>query len=99
MIGQFVDGEIDQFKTKGNSESLYYLQDQDSSYIGMTYSMADAIVMKFIKKELKRVTWINGVTGTTYPIKEIPEDKKELRGFKWLEALRPKSVADLISIQ
>jgi hypothetical protein len=99
MIGQFVEGEIDQFKTKGNSESLYYLQDQDSSYVGMTYSMADAIIMKFINKELKRVTWINGVTGTTYPIKEIPDDKKELRGFKWLEALRPKSVADLITIQ
>ncbi len=99
MTGQFLDGEIEQFKTKGNSESLYYLQDQDSLYVGMTYSMADAIIMKFIKKELKRVTWVNGVTGTTYPIKEIPEDKKELRGFKWLEALRPKSVADLLSIQ
>jgi lipopolysaccharide export system protein LptA len=96
MNGQFIDGEIDFMRTKGNSESLYYLQDQDSAYIGITYSMADAITMKFINRELKRVTWINGVTGTTYPINQAPADKKELKGFKWLEALRPKSVGDLL---
>jgi lipopolysaccharide export system protein LptA len=95
MNGQFVNGEIDFLRTKGNSESLYYLQDQDSAYIGLTYSMADAITMKFVNRELKRVTWINGVTGTTYPINQVPADKKELKGFKWLEALRPKSVGDL----
>jgi lipopolysaccharide export system protein LptA len=96
MNGQFINGEIDFMRTKGNSESLYYLQDQDSAYIGITYSMADAITMKFVNRELKRVTWINGVTGTTYPIKQVPADKKELKGFKWLEALRPKSVGDLL---
>ena len=37
-------GKPGKVKTKGNSESLYYLQDQDSSYVGMTYSMADAII-------------------------------------------------------
>jgi lipopolysaccharide export system protein LptA len=96
MNGQFINGEIDFLRTKGNSESLYYLQDEDSAYIGMTYSMADAITMKFINRELKRVTWINGVTGTTYPINQVPADRKELKGFQWLEAIRPKSIADLV---
>lgn len=95
LIGNFVDGEIDLFKVNGNSESLYYLQDDDSAYIGMTYSMADAINMKFVNRSPKRVTWINGVTGKTYPFLQIPEDKKELRDFKWLEALRPKSAEEL----
>lgn len=96
MNGQFINGEIDFMRTKGNSESVYYMQDQDSAYVGMTYSMADAITMKFVNRELKRVTWANGVTGTTYPINKIPSDKRELKGFKWLEAIRPKSIADLI---
>lgn len=93
--GQFINGEIDFLRAKGNSESLYYLQDDDSSYIGMNYAMADAITMKFINKELKRVSWINGVTGTTYPMNKIPDDKKQLRNFKWLDALRPKTLEDL----
>jgi hypothetical protein len=57
--------------------------------------MADAIVMRFANKELKRVTWFNSVTGTTYPVMQLPEDKKELRNFKWLETIRPKSVKDI----
>jgi hypothetical protein len=51
--------------------------------------------MRFINKELKRVTWFNSVTGTTYPIAQLPEDKKELRSFKWLEEIRPKSIKDI----
>ena len=95
MTGKFTDGEIDYVRAKGNSESLYYLQDDDSAYVGMDYTQSDAISFKFIKRELKRITWVNGATGTTYPFSQIPEDKKELRNFKWLEALRPKSVGEL----
>jgi lipopolysaccharide export system protein LptA len=95
MTGKFTDGEIDYVRAKGNSESLYYLQDDDSAYVGMDYTQSDAISFKFINRELKRITWVNGATGTTYPFSKIPEDKKELRNFKWLEALRPKSVGEL----
>lgn len=96
LIGSFTDGEIDLLQTKGNSESIYYLIDEDTAYIGMNYAMADAINMKFIKRELKRVSWLGGVTGTTYPINQIPEEKKDLRNFKWLESIRPKRVEDLL---
>ena len=95
LTGQFIEGSIDFLKVKGNGENLYYLQDEDSAYVGVNYTMADAIVMRFANKELKRVTWFNSVTGTTYPIMQLPEDKKELRNFKWLENIRPKSVTDI----
>ena len=95
LTGQFIEGSIDFLRVKGNGENLYYLQDEDSAYEGVNYTMADAIVMRFANKELKRVTWFNSVTGTTYPIMQLPEDKKELRNFKWLESIRPKSVTEI----
>ncbi len=95
LTGQFIEGSIDFLRVKGNGENLYYLQDEDSAYVGVNYTMADAIVMRFANKELKRVTWFNSVTGTTYPISQLPDDKKELRNFKWLESIRPKSVIDI----
>lgn len=97
MSGTFIDGTLDFIKAKGNGESLYYLQDQDSAYVGMDYTQADAIIFKFIQKELKRVTWINSATGTTYPFKKIPADKRELRNFRWLEAIRPKNAGELFA--
>ncbi len=93
--GNFVNGDIDYMRAKGNAESVYYLQDSDSAYIGMNYARADAISMYFGKDGLKRVSWVNGVEGTTFPMNQIPEDKKTLRDFKWLDNRRPKTWLEL----
>jgi len=89
--GNFVNGDIDYMRAKGNAESVYYLQDNDSAYIGMNYARADAISMYFGKDGLKRVSWVNGVEGTTFPMNQIPEEKKKLRNFKWADNRRPKT--------
>ena len=91
LFGQFRGGEIDFLRARGSAESLYYLQAEDSSYFGLNYAKADAINLYFINRELKRVTWVAGVEGVTYPFRQIPSDKRQLRGFKWLEDRRPKS--------
>lgn len=91
LFGQFMGGEIDFLRARGSAESLYYLQAEDSSYFGLNYAKADAISLYFINRELKRVTWVAGVEGVTYPFRQIPSDKRQLRGFKWLEDRRPKS--------
>ena len=95
LNGVFKDGNIDYIRAKGNAESVYYLMDDDSAYLGMNYARADAISMYFVEKELKKVTWVNGVEGTTYPFRQIPQDKKELRNFKWQENRRPKTKYEL----
>ncbi len=93
--GGFIDGSIDFMRAKGNAESVYYLQDDDSAYVGMNYARADAITMLFGKEGLKRVSWVNGVEGTNYPMNQIPEDKKQLKAFKWLDDRRPKTRLEL----
>ena len=95
LNGVFRDGSIDYLRAKGNAESVYYLQDDDSAYIGLNYARADAISMYFVNKELKRVSWVNGVEGTTYPFRQIPDDKKQLRNFNWQESRRPKTRFEL----
>lgn len=93
--GGFTNGEIEFMRAKGNAESVYYLQDDDSAYIGMNYAKADAITMLFGKEGLKRVSWVNAVEGTNFPMNQIPEDKKQLRSFRWAEGRRPKSRLEL----
>lgn len=97
LNGVFRDGTIDYLRAKGSAESLYYLQEEDSSYFGLNYAKADAITMYFMNKELKKVTWVNGVEGTTWPFRQIPEDKKLLRNFKWQESRKPKTKYELFS--
>ena len=95
LNGHFVDGSIDYLRAKGNAESIYYMQDEDSSYFGLNYAKADAISMYFKDRELKRVSWVNGVEGTTYPIRQIPDERRRLRDFKWEENRRPKTRYEL----
>lgn len=98
ITGVFFDGDINSLRAKGNSESLYYLQnDKDSAYMGLNYAMADAIEIKIEKREIKKITWVNAVNGNTYPMNKIPSDKKILKNFKWLDAERPKHFSALIS--
>ncbi len=99
LNGFFKDGNIDYLRAKGNAESVYYLQDSDSAYVGMNYAQADAISMYFVEKELKKVAWVNTVSGTTYPMGQIPDDKKQLRNFSWQENRRPKTKLDLFADQ
>ena len=92
----FVDGTIDYVRVKGSpAESIFYPQDDDSAYVGMNRSSGDVIDVYFVEKELNKVKFINNVDGVLYPIKEIPVDKKQLKGFKWLDNRRPKTWLEL----
>jgi hypothetical protein len=88
----FIEGNIDYIRTKGSpAESIYYPQDDDSAYIGMNRSKGDVIDIFFLNKELNKIKFINDVTGTLYPIQQIPEDQRSLPGFRWLDGIRPKT--------
>jgi lipopolysaccharide export system protein LptA len=96
LNGYFTDGSIDYVRVKGSpAESIFYPQDDDSAYVGMNRSSGDLIDIYFVKKELNKVKFVNNVDGVMYPLKDIPADKKELKGFKWLDNRRPKNKLEL----
>jgi lipopolysaccharide export system protein LptA len=94
--GYFIDGKIDYMRVKGSqSESIYYMQDEDSAYIGMNRATGDVIDLYFKNEDLIKVLFINEIQGKMYPMKQIPEDQRELKLFKWLDDRRPKNRAEL----
>lgn len=93
--GFFKDGDIEHIVAKGSAESLYYLQDDDSAYTGANYAQADLINLYFTNKELDKISWLFQVKGGFYPVKEVPEERKRFRNFKWEADRRPKSRSEL----
>jgi hypothetical protein len=93
--GYFKDGNIDNIRAKGNAESIYYAQDEDSSYIGVNRTSADMIDMYFASKELKRVVFRNQVKGKTVPMRETNNEFTKFPEFKWWDSRRPKSKFEL----
>lgn len=93
--GFFKDGNIDNIRAKGNAESIYFAQDEDSSYIGVNRTSADMIDMYFANKELKKVVFRNQVKGKTVPMRESDPTFTRLNGFKWQDNRRPKTKFEL----
>lgn len=93
--GYFIDGELDFVKAKGSAESIYYAQDDDSAYVGMNRTTADMIDMYFKDRSPQKVKFTSSVKGTTYPIRQLPDDQKKLQNFQWLEDKRPKNKLEL----
>ena len=93
--GYFKDGAIDYMRSKGNAHSIYFAQDDSLRFLGLSLDEADAIDLYFLKRELNKVVYRNGVKGTTIPMGQIQIEDTRLPGFKWYEALRPKSKEEL----
>ncbi len=94
--GYFKEGNIDYVRVKGSpAESIYYPQDEDSAYVGMNRSSGDVIDIYFVNKELNKIKFVNDVNGTMYPMNQIPEEQKQLKGYAWLDKRRPKNKLEL----
>lgn len=94
--GYFKDSKIDYLRVKGSqAESIYYMQDDDSAYIGMNRTTADVIDLYFKNEDLKKVLFVNEIKGKMFPMNQIPDDQRELKGFKWMDAKRPKNKLEL----
>lgn len=96
LNGYFKDGELDYMRAKGSpAESVFYPQDDDSAYIGMNRSKGDVIDIYFLERAVNKVKFINSVDGTLFPIRQVPEDQKYLKNYKWLDKRRPKNKLEL----
>mgnify|MGYP001221271789 FL=1 len=92
----FLEGAIDYVRVKGSpAESIYYPVDDDSAYIGMNRCSGDVMDIYFENKQLNKIKFINAVDGTLYPLKQIPPDTRQLKGFLWQDSRRPKNKLDI----
>lgn len=92
----FKEGYIDHVHTIGSpAESVYYIPDEDNSFVSMNSGTARIIDIYFLNRELNRVVYTKTVEAYSYPIHQIPEEKKKLRNFNWMENKRPKTKFEL----
>jgi lipopolysaccharide export system protein LptA len=91
----FKDGNINFMRAEGSAESIYYGRDENNAFAGMNNASGDIIDMYFQDQEPKKVVFRTQVTGAFYPMGQIPQEKRTLRNFLWLENKRPKTRFEL----
>ena len=96
MDGYFKNGSLDSVRAKGLAESIYFIQDEDSSYRGTNQTKSDAIDIYFDKGELFKVIFRSDLKGSLYPISQKGPAEMRLPNFRWLINRRPKTKYDLL---
>ncbi|MFN5324645.1 MAG: OstA-like protein [Bacteroidota bacterium] len=99
MDGFFKDGELVSVVVKGNGQSIYYTADSDKKLTGVNSAECSDMRIDMSERQVKEITLINQPDATLYPIEELPPSELMLKGFEWLESMRPKDRADIFRKQ
>ena len=94
MYGYFRKNELYRIDVKGNGESIYYPEDQ-GRLIGMNRSECSNIVIFVENRKIKRIKLLKSPSGTLSPPPAGFTEEQRLKGFKWLNDLRPVSPDDV----
>jgi lipopolysaccharide export system protein LptA len=97
MLALFTDGKISSLKVKGNSENIFYNQDDNKKFIHVNKASSSTFDVLFADSKPERITFTNNADGTLYPMRQVNHEEIRLRGFRWLEERRPKSKFDILA--
>ncbi len=95
ITAHFSEGELREMFVHSNTETLYYVRDDDEALIGIDKAVADRLRMEFEEGEIVLIVYITRPVGTTYPVDEVSQDDRRLRGFLLRHDERPASRDDI----
>ena len=96
MFAYFIDGNIREAQAKGNVFIGDYFEEGDSVPIIYNYQETSELRM-FLKDRKLESVWTPKTSGTMYPLNQIPDDRKRLRGFMWYDYVRPLNREDIFN--
>ncbi len=95
VTGYFEDDELRKMYVHGNTETVYYLRDDQNELIGIDKAVSDRLRIEFREGEVELIVYISKVQGTTYPEKELPTGERQLKGFLLRKDERPQERKDI----
>lgn len=96
MTAFFHKNELYRMHVKGNGQSIYFPV-EEKEIMGIDKNESSEIVIFFKGRALDRITYINTVTGTMFPLEELSGNDLILKDFKWHKAIRPIVWTDIFT--
>ena len=78
-----------------NAECVYYLQEEDSSLIGINTSITNEMTILLEDNKISQIRFYDQPDGKIYPDKQFEEKARKLQDFRWLDEYRPYKISDL----
>lgn len=98
----FVEGEPHHADIRGNAEMTYHIIDEDvhgkKTLVGVNTGIGSDMRVYFVDRAPDRVVTFGNPDMQTYPLEQLPQDKKFLNNFHWFDAERPKKPMDVFKV-
>ncbi len=91
IFGYFHNKELIKVDVINNAECLYYIQEEDSSLIGINSSATSEMTIFFKEGEIDGIAFYNSPDGKINPDESMEKKDRFLKEFRWLENFRPNS--------
>ncbi|MDJ0646940.1 MAG: OstA-like protein [Flavobacteriaceae bacterium] len=96
LLGKFIDNDLRDVHVIGNGEMIYYARDETSKeLIGIDKTTCSSMFFLFKENAIQEARFLTSPEGSTYPLSELPENVRLLRGFIWRVDERPKVKDDI----
>lgn len=97
MVNRFSGGKLKQVNVSGNVQTIFYPQEEDSTFTGLNAATSGFLKMEMdtLSNEMEKLIMWPQVDGTMTPISKIKPKDLYLPSFRWYQAIRPKDKNDI----
>lgn len=99
MIGYFRADSLYKVDVVGNGESIYFPKDDSDTsnieLIGVNHVESSSMIIFLSNNKPNKIIFNTMPKGVLNPINYIPKEQLILKGFVWLDYIRPKKVSDI----
>lgn len=95
IYGKVLKKKLKQIDVVGNAECIYYIQEEDSSLIGINTSVGVKMRILFDNNAIDNLTIFDDPNGKIYPDNQLMSEDRLLKDFRWLDIYHPKKIEDI----
>jgi len=95
MVVFFKDNAIQKADVYGNSQTVYFVRDEDNELIGVNLSLSSNLRVYFDTAGIKDIIYLHKPDASLNPLKELSRRALFLRGFYDYDAIRPKTKLEI----
>lgn len=95
ITGFIKDQNLYRVDVVGNAECVYYLQEEDSTLIGINTSMTSEMRVFLDSNKIQQIRFYDSPDGKVYPDEQFEDKNRKLQDFRWLIDYRPMLIRDL----
>ena len=88
---------LERFDALGGSSALFYLKENDA-FATVNKVEAKMITAEFVDGEIDRISYFDSPKNDAYPLVQLPEEERQMKGFNWQPDIRPKGKDDITKL-